>query len=125
MFFEPQPLEVSRYCSTGLGILSQEDAYNKLAALAIAKRYLAKLVEKTNFYYPSSAADPIRMFAAGAGHHPCMLLTTYAIDRALPERLQPELLEMYRRLSNIWQEWSNVVDKRMHQTSKCTNLIST
>jgi hypothetical protein len=76
------------------------------AALAIAKRYLTKLVDKANFYYPSSAADPIRMFAAGAGHHPRMLLTTYAIDRALPERLQPELLEMYRRLSNTWQEWS-------------------
>ncbi|KAH7231095.1 hypothetical protein BKA59DRAFT_497663 [Fusarium tricinctum] len=76
------------------------------AALAIAKRYLAKLVDKANFYYPSSAGDPIRMFAAGAGHHPRMLLTTYAINRALPERLQPELLEMYRRLSNIWQEWS-------------------
>jgi hypothetical protein len=76
------------------------------AALAIAKRYLTKLVEKSNFYYPSSAADPMRMFAAGAGHHPRMLLTTYAIDRALPERLQSELLEMYRRLSDIWQEWS-------------------
>ncbi|KAJ9413225.1 hypothetical protein QL093DRAFT_1119929 [Fusarium oxysporum] len=48
----------------------------------------------------------MRMFAAGAGHHPRMLLTTYAINRALPERLQPELLEMYRRLSDIWQEWS-------------------
>jgi hypothetical protein len=69
---------------------------NRQVALAIAKRYLAKLVEKANFYYPSSAADPIRMFVAGAGHHPRMLLTTYAIDRALPERLQPELLEMYR-----------------------------
>ncbi|EXM13432.1 hypothetical protein FOTG_18113 [Fusarium oxysporum f. sp. vasinfectum 25433] len=76
------------------------------ASLAIAKRYLTELVDKANFYYPSSAADPIRMFAAGAGHHPRMLLTTYAIDRALPERLQPELLEMYRRLSNTWQEWS-------------------
>lgn len=37
------------------------------AALAIAKRNLAKLVEKTNFYYrySSSAADLIRLFAAG------------------------------------------------------------
>lgn len=76
------------------------------AALAIAKRHLSKLVEKINFYYPTSAADPIRMFAAGAGHHPRMLLTAYAIDRALPERLQPELLEMYRRLSDTWQEWT-------------------
>ncbi|KNB20064.1 hypothetical protein FOXG_17300 [Fusarium oxysporum f. sp. lycopersici 4287] len=29
------------------------------AALVIAKRYLAKLVEKSNFYYPSSAGDLI------------------------------------------------------------------
>ena len=76
------------------------------AALAIAKRYLSKLVEKTNHYYPSDATNPIRMFAAGAGHHPRMLLTAYAIDKALPARLQPELLEMYYRLSTMWQEWN-------------------
>lgn len=51
------------------------------AALAIAKRYLSKLIEKTNLYYPSDATHPIRMFAAGAGHHPRMLLTAYAIDK--------------------------------------------
>ncbi|KAH7120445.1 hypothetical protein B0J13DRAFT_599615 [Dactylonectria estremocensis] len=71
------------------------------AALAIAKQYLKKLIEKTNFYYPSDATDPIRIFAARAGHHPRMLLTTYAIDRALLERLQPELLDIYQRLSTI------------------------
>ncbi|KAI3570585.1 hypothetical protein IWW34DRAFT_903267 [Fusarium oxysporum f. sp. albedinis] len=68
------------------------------AALAIAKRHLTKLAEKSNFYYPSSAGDPMRVIAAGAGHHPRMLLTTYAIDRTLLERLQPVLLEMCRRL---------------------------
>ncbi|KAJ9412652.1 hypothetical protein QL093DRAFT_2561488 [Fusarium oxysporum] len=36
------------------------------AALVIAKRYLAKLVEKSNFYYPSSAGDLMYVFAAGA-----------------------------------------------------------
>jgi len=36
-----------------------------------------------------------------------MLLTAYAIDTALPARLQPELLEMYRRLSTIWQDWNS------------------
>lgn len=51
------------------------------AALAIAKLYLIKLVENSNFYYASNATDPMGMFAAGAGHHPRMLLTTYAIER--------------------------------------------
>jgi hypothetical protein len=76
------------------------------ASLAISKRYISKLVEKRNYYYPTSADDPIRMFAAGAGHHPRMLLTAYAIDKALPSRLQPELLEMYYRLSAMWQDWN-------------------
>ncbi|KAF5975169.1 hypothetical protein FBULB1_7525 [Fusarium bulbicola] len=64
------------------------------AALAIAKRYISTLVEKYNFYHPTEATNPLRMFAAGAGHHPRMLLTSYAIDKALPSRLQPELLEI-------------------------------
>ncbi|OAQ57815.2 DEAD/DEAH box helicase domain-containing protein [Pochonia chlamydosporia 170] len=76
------------------------------AAIAIAKRYISELIRERNFYYPSEASTPIRMIAAGVGHHPRMLLTSYAIDRALPPRLQPELLEMYRRLSALWQAWN-------------------
>ncbi|CZS75075.1 unnamed protein product [Fusarium graminearum] len=82
------------------------------AALAIAKRYLSTLVEKSNFYHPTEATNPLRMFAAGAGHHPRMLLTSYAIDKALPSRLQPELLEMYYRLSKIWQDWNQEYNQR-------------
>ncbi|KAI3567779.1 hypothetical protein IWW34DRAFT_859673 [Fusarium oxysporum f. sp. albedinis] len=82
------------------------------AALAIAKRYLSTLVEKSNFYDPTEATNPLRMFAAGAGHHPRMLLTSYAIDKALPSRLQPELLEMYHRLSKIWHDWIQQYDQR-------------
>ncbi|KAJ0133643.1 scyllo-inositol 2-dehydrogenase (NADP(+)) IolU [Fusarium oxysporum f. sp. albedinis] len=81
-------------------------SFYRQATLAIAKRYISKLVEKKNYYYPANADDPIRMFAAGAGHHPRMLLTAYAIDKALPSRLQPELLEMYYRLSTTWQDWN-------------------
>ncbi|KHO10690.1 hypothetical protein MAA_11741 [Metarhizium robertsii ARSEF 23] len=76
------------------------------AAIAIAKRYISELIKERNFYYPSEASTPIRMIAAGIGHHPRMLLTSYAIDRALPPRLQPELLEMYRQLSTLWQSWN-------------------
>ncbi len=76
------------------------------ASIAIAKRHISELIEKRNFYFPADASAPIRMIAAGVGHHPRMLLTTYAIHKALPARLQPELLEMYRQLSTLWQEWN-------------------
>ncbi|KAH7144670.1 hypothetical protein DER46DRAFT_580593 [Fusarium sp. MPI-SDFR-AT-0072] len=72
-------------------------------ALGILKYLTRDLITPwTLFLY--SADDPIRMFAAGASHHPRMLLTAYAIDKALPSRLQPELLEIYYRLSTIWQD---------------------
>ncbi|KAH7137817.1 hypothetical protein EDB81DRAFT_75097 [Dactylonectria macrodidyma] len=76
------------------------------AAIAIAKRHISDLIKKRNFYYPSDASTPVRMIAAGVGHHPRTLLKDYAIDRALPAWLQPELLEMYRQLSTLWQSWN-------------------
>jgi hypothetical protein len=75
-------------------------------ALAIAKRYIKKLIRGANFYKPNAASDPVKIIAAGAGNHPQILLTEYAKDNALPARLEPELLEMYLQLSTLWQDWS-------------------
>jgi hypothetical protein len=77
------------------------------SALAISKRYIKKLIQAANFYKPKAASDPVKMIATGAGHHPQVLLTEYAIDSALPARLQPELLEMYLQLSTLWQDWND------------------
>ncbi|KAH7327564.1 hypothetical protein BKA65DRAFT_462380 [Rhexocercosporidium sp. MPI-PUGE-AT-0058] len=79
-------------------------ALYRQASLAIAKRYISKLVERTDFYEPSSALEPKSMLAIGAGHSTRMLLTSYAIDHAYPTRLQPELLELYLHLSTLWQQ---------------------
>jgi hypothetical protein len=76
------------------------------SALAIAKRYIKELIEKTDFYNPKASTDPMKIISAGVGHHPRMQLTEYATDNALPARLQPELLDMYLRLSNLWQDWN-------------------
>lgn len=89
------------------------------ASIAIAKRHMSELIKRKNFYYPSDARDPIRMIAAGVGHRPRMLLTAYAIDAALPTRLQPELLEMYRQLSTLWQNW-NVEYYNQHCVEECS-----
>jgi hypothetical protein len=44
-----------------------------------------------------------------------MLLTAYAIDKASPAHLQPDLLEIYYGLSTIWQNWN--------QQYRCENLL--
>ncbi|OAA37048.1 telomere-associated recQ-like helicase [Metarhizium rileyi] len=64
------------------------------ASIAIVKRHISELIKGRNFYYPSDANTSVGMIAAGVGHRPRMLLTAYAIDTALPTRLQPELLEI-------------------------------
>jgi hypothetical protein len=57
------------------------------ALLAVAKRYIRKLVINTNFYEPAKASDPKSILALGAGRRPQALLTAYAIDKAYPTRL--------------------------------------
>ncbi|KJZ70143.1 hypothetical protein HIM_10450 [Hirsutella minnesotensis 3608] len=88
--------------------------------LPLLKRYISELIKKRNFYYPTGASAPVNMIAAGVGHHPYMLLTAYAIDTALPARLQPELLEMYRRLSTLWQDWNY----QYHQSQDLSRAMS-
>ena len=69
------------------------------ASLAVAKRHITKLIKYIRFYKPTDLSDPISILAIGSGHKPRTLLNTYAIDCALPTRLQSELLELYSQLS--------------------------
>jgi hypothetical protein len=76
------------------------------ASLAIAKRYISDLLKKHDFYNNTEASNPIQVLAAGVGHHPRTLVGSYAVEKVLPARLQPELLDMYYRLSTLWQSWN-------------------
>ncbi|KAH6974033.1 hypothetical protein EDB80DRAFT_831381 [Ilyonectria destructans] len=85
-----------------------------LAIIRPALGFLAKQLKLS--HYTSNEfffQDP-----CGAGHHPRMLLTAYAIDKALPARLQPELLEMYYQLSTTWQEWNQQYYHEICRASK-------
>lgn len=96
------------------------------SALAIAKRYIKELVQKSDFYRPKANTDPITMIAAGVGHHTRTLLTEYAIDTALPARLQPELLDMYLQLSNLWQDWNKkYYEEHRHMWTSASATSST
>lgn len=86
-------------------------ALYRQTSLTIAKRYIPKLIQQKNFYKPKDTSDPYNMIAMGTGHHTRALLTAYAIDRAYPTRLQPELLELYLRLSTLWQAWNEQYDQ--------------
>ena len=113
-FLFPDPKHKARHMSPAQATEALKDltralhtpwtiALYRQAAIAIAKRHIRDLIKKRNCYYPSEGSDPIRVLAAGVGHRPRMLLTGYAIDTALPSRLQAELLEMYQQLSTLWQ----------------------
>jgi hypothetical protein len=96
----------TRKAGFGLGRLTF--ARYRQAALAIAKQYITPIAKPFNPDYPDNNSDPRLSFARQAGHRPRVLATEYAIDRAYPIRLQPELLSQYEKVSACWHKWLRV-----------------
>jgi hypothetical protein len=77
-------------------------------ALAIAKQHIATIARPFDPDHPEDDDDPRLSFARQAGHRPQVLATAYAIDRAYPTRLQPELLSQYEKVSACWHKWLRI-----------------
>jgi hypothetical protein len=86
-------------------------ARNRQAALAIAKPFDPD--------YSEQGDNPRLSFAGQAGHRPRVLAMAYAIDRAYPTRLQPELLSQYEKVSAC----SNFISCLSLETTIVTRLI--
>lgn len=85
---------------------------------------------------PDSLDDdngPRRRFARQARHWPRVLAIAYAIDRACPTWLQPELLSKYEKMSACWhkrlqmkeleqqladQDWLDIADNNLGPYNK-------
>ena len=49
------------------------------------------------------------IFAWQAGHQQSTNVAIYGLDAAFPGRLQPELMEQYRRISRLWHRWLGIL----------------
>lgn len=103
------------------GVLQQKSARMSMkfgisnyrqAAIAITKRHLRSIAKPFNIYDDVSgdADTEEAAWVWQACHRPRQNGTAYALDRAFPTRLQPNLLGVYRRVSVIWHQWLGFSD---------------
>jgi hypothetical protein len=86
----------------------------------VTNRYLAQIRDPFNRFDDRTALADIGVaFAWQSGHRPLQRGTTYGIDGAFPDSLQPALLRVYRWASVKWHKFLNATSK---QESRCDLL---
>lgn len=96
--------------------------YRQLS-ITITARHISQLNKPFNRYDDKTEeASPEVSFAWQSGHRPIQRGTTYGIDAAYPDSLQPALLRVYRCASSEWQHFlDQVVNSRVPATSQEVN----
>lgn len=90
-------------CNYGFGV----QVYRQLS-VAITDRHLVQLKNPFNRFDDRSAVADIDVaFAWQSGHRPLQRGTTYGIDGAFPDSLQPALLRVYQWTSAEWHRFLN------------------
>ncbi|KAK5109834.1 hypothetical protein LTR85_002039 [Meristemomyces frigidus] len=82
--------------------------YRQLS-IAVTERHVKHISQPFNRYDDKSAAADIEaVFAWQSGHRPIQRGTSYGIDAAFPDSLQPALLRVYRWASQEWQRFLRI-----------------
>lgn len=82
------------------------------AVIAITKRHVRSIAEPFDIHDDKSPkANPMEAaWSWQACHRPRQNGTSYAVDRAYPTRLQPELLRAYQWVSLQWHRWLELTE---------------
>lgn len=99
-------------CEVSFGV----QIYRQLS-IAITEKHINHISRPFNRYDDKSAnADIAVAFAWQSGHRPLQRGTTYGIDAAYPDSLQPALLRVYCWALKEWQGFLGIDDyKGVHQ----------
>ncbi|KAM0361930.1 hypothetical protein ACHAPK_011646, partial [Fusarium culmorum] len=96
--------ELRRHCSAATGIPSGigVQMYRQIS-IAITERHVQDAAIRFNrFDDTTGTAGPEVAYAWQSGHRPMQRHTTYGLDGAYPDHLQPALLRAYDRVSASW-----------------------
>jgi hypothetical protein len=79
--------------------------YRQLS-IAVTERHLSHISKPFNRFDDKTADTDLDVALAWqSGHRPMQRGTSYGIDAAYPDSLQPALLRVYRRTSDIWHKF--------------------
>ncbi|KAK2469353.1 hypothetical protein H9L39_19070 [Fusarium oxysporum f. sp. albedinis] len=105
--------ELRRHCSAATGIPSGigVQMYRQIS-IAITERHVHAAAARFNrFGDTTGTAGHEVAYAWQSGHRPMQRHTTYGLDGAYPDHLQPALLRAYERVSASWQNFLWGCDK--------------
>lgn len=109
--WKPEALtEILQHRSASLSMRFGISNYRQ-AVIAITKRHIRSIAEPFDIHDDKSPhANPMEAaWSWQACHRPRQNGTSYAVDRAYPTRLQPELLRAYQWVSQEWHRWLGMV----------------
>ncbi|KJZ71002.1 hypothetical protein HIM_09613 [Hirsutella minnesotensis 3608] len=108
--------ELRRHCSATPGIPAGLGAQlYRQVSVAITERHVSTVaVPFDRFDDATAAAGDGVAFAWQSGHRPFERHTTYGLDGAFPDQLQPALLQVYAKVSKSWHDflWRRGTDLR-------------
>ncbi|PCD25882.1 hypothetical protein AU210_012316 [Fusarium oxysporum f. sp. radicis-cucumerinum] len=105
--------ELRRHCNAATGIPSGigVQMYRQIS-IAITERHVHAAAARFNrFDDTTGTAGHEVAYAWQSGHRPMQRHTTYGLDGAYPDHLQPALLRAYERVSASWQNFLWGCDK--------------
>ncbi|KAH7142951.1 hypothetical protein B0J13DRAFT_636782 [Dactylonectria estremocensis] len=118
--------ELRRYCAAAPGVPSRFGAQlYRQVSIVITERHVRTAAAHFNRFddITSHATEEVA-YAWQSGHRPMQRHTTYGLDGAFPDHLQPSLLRIYARISGDWHAflWGGQ-QQRSHVHSRIEELL--
>jgi antitoxin component of RelBE/YafQ-DinJ toxin-antitoxin module len=88
-------------------ILLRFQIYRQIA-VAISKKHLPDIVQPFDPHTRRGHDGLLRLLSFQTGHNPATHAGAYALDRAYPAKLQPDLVEQYLEISKVWHQFLDI-----------------
>jgi len=79
--------------------------------VAVSKKHLPSLVQPFDSNGPRGYDGLTQLFSFQTGHNPATHASAYALDRAYPAKLQPDLVERYFYTSEVWHRFLAITEE--------------
>jgi hypothetical protein len=105
-------------------ILLHFQVYRQIA-VAISKKHLPGIVQPFDPNTPRGYDGLSRLLSFQTGHNPATHAGAYALDRAYPAKLQPDLVEQYLHISNVWHQFLGTAKESTFRANLGSNASRT
>lgn len=79
--------------------------------VAVSKKHLPSIIQPFDPNTPREYDGLLRLLSFQTGHNPATHAGAYALDRAYPAKLQPDLVERYFHTSRVWHQFLGIAEE--------------